>query len=256
MRRPRGRNPPPCTVDRHRTAAHAGNDERRRRHCSLGGVAPGDRAHPAPRRLGHPAAPLGSPARTSPLAGNRPPVDPVVPNRQRTRHPARRLAAATRQPLRGTGRNRARFPLRSGTPFAEHRIQSRHAQAGSRLLRPAGFGMPPRQLHQRREWPASPGALVPSGPAARPRRGAARSRLLERVDVRIPHALARDAHLRGHPAARDLHGIRPPPDPLRTARRHPLGHFRVRLQPGRCAPHLPVSPLRRSVAGHEAGTRR
>ena len=83
------------------------------------------------------------------------------------------------------------------------------------LLRPAGVGSPPGQLRRDRAGPAAPGALVRPGAAADDHPGRAGADLVERLDVRVPDAAARDADLRGHAARPDVPGGRRTSDRVR-----------------------------------------
>jgi len=87
----------------------------------------------------------------------------------------------------------------------------------------------------------------------RRRRGAA---VLERIDVRVPHADAGDAHLRQHAAGAGGARRGATPDPVRAAARRAVGHVGIRLQPHRRAPELPVPCLRCPGAGVAARARR
>jgi cyclic beta-1,2-glucan synthetase len=86
------------------------------------------------------------------------------------------------------------------------------------LLRSPRFGSALGELLRHRQGRRSPGALVPARARAGGRARRAVSRVVERLDVRVPDAAARHAQLSRHPAPALLRRRRESPD--RYGRRH------------------------------------
>ena len=88
-------------------------------------------------------------------------------------------------------------------------------------------------------------SLTPSG-------GVARAPVVERVDVRVPDAAARHAHVSRHAAARDLRRRRPAADPVRRPARRAVGHLRVGVSRAGSRRQLSIPRLRRARARAQA----
>ena len=93
--------------------------------------------------------------------------------------------------------------LRPGATSAGDRLQRRGAPARRKLLRPARIGSAVRELRRDRAGRAAAGELVRARPPAHVLRRRARPPVVERVDVRVPDAAARHAHVRQHAARPD-----------------------------------------------------
>ena len=107
-----------------------------------------------------------------------------------------------------------------------------------------------------RPGPGAAEALVRSRPPADEPWRRRQPDLVERLDVRVPHAAAVPAELREHAAGAGLPGRGVAPDRVRPATPRALGHFRVVLQRRRHEPGLSVPGVRRSRAGLQARTGR
>ena len=101
-----------------------------------------------------------------------------------------------------------------------------------------------------------PRSLVQARAIADAERRIARAPLVERVDVRVPDAAARDADVSGHAAARDLRRRRPAADPVRRAARRAVGHLGVRVSRAGSRGELSIPRLRRARARPQARARR
>ena len=126
--------------------------------------------------------------------------------------------------------HRARFSLRSRAAPVRDRLQRHRGPARPDLLRLACVGSAPGKFRRYRHAPRIAGALVQTGPAHDRRGAAPRARLMERVDVRVPHAAARDARLSAHASERDLPCGDQPAHRVRKSGRRSLGHLGVGLQ--------------------------
>ena len=92
------------------------------------------------------------------------------------------------------------------------RLQRGRRSARQLVLRPARVGSASGELRGDRHAQDFARALVQARSLADAERNVARAALLERVDVRVPHAAARDAQLSGHAARRDVRGGGRAPD--------------------------------------------
>ena len=170
---------------------------------------------------------------------------------------ARRARRAARRPRRRSRRgNRVRFPVRRGAPALLHRLQRHRRPARRVVLRHAGVGGAARELSGHRHRQDRPRSLVQARAIADAERRVARAPVVERVDVRVPDAAARDADLSGHAAARDLRRHRPAADPVRRAARRAVGHLGVRVPRAGSRRQLSIPRLRRARARPQARTRR
>ena len=113
-----------------------------------------------------------------------------------------------------------------------------------------------RLMQVRRDRPGAgaAGELVCPRAPAHVRRRRADSAVVERVDVRVPHAAPGDAHLREHAARSDLSGGGGATDRVWAAARRAVGHVGIRLQHGRRSSQLPVPRVRRARPGAQART--
>ena len=148
-----------------------------------------------------------------------------------------------------------RLPLRSGSAFAGHRVQRRRASARPELLRFARLRSAIREFRGDRAGTAAAGELVRARAPSHVLRRPASPPVVERLDVRVPDAAPRDAHVREHAARPDGSRFGGAPDRLREAARRALGHFGMRLQLRRCEPQLPIPRVRSSGPGIEARAR-
>ena len=103
---------------------------------------------------------------------------------------AERLAASRRRPGRG---NRVRVPVRPRAAAVLDRLQRHRRPARRLVLRHAGLRGAAGQLPGHRHRQDSARALVQARAIADAERRIARAALVERVDVRVPDAAARDA---------------------------------------------------------------
>ena len=87
------------------------------------------------------------------------------------------------------------------------------------LLRRIGLRSASRELRRHRHAPRVAGALVQAGPPDDAGRTASRARVVERVDVRVPHAASRHAQLSAHASSRDLPRGHQPPHRIREGGR-------------------------------------
>ena len=112
--------------------------------------------------------------------------------------PVRRPAGAPRGPRpalrRGGRRHGVEVPLRPPGRDLLHRFPARRRRGTGPprhlVLRPAGVGIPARQLHRHRPRRGAAGALVPALARAGERRGPLHPGVVERLDVRVPDAAA------------------------------------------------------------------
>ena len=129
--------------------------------------------------------------RRSAPADTEPRSDPARLKRSgsRFRGPRRGCRAAPPgRTVQRAGRSGLRLPLRPRTSPAGHRLQRRRSPPRRQLLRSARVGGAPGQLRRDRAGQAAPGALVQSGPAPHHVGGQAGAPVVERLDVRVPHA--------------------------------------------------------------------
>ena len=108
------------------------------------------------------------------------------------------------------------------------------------------------QFRRNRPGPDPSGQLVRPRPSADSGRRRPDPAVVERLDVRVPDAVAGDAEFPQHAARPDLQVIGTAPDRIRCPAQCTVGHFGVGLQYLRREPELPVPRLRRAGAGIEA----
>ena len=124
------------------------------------------------------------------------------------------------------------------------------------LLRPARLGSAPGQLHRHREGRRAAVTLVPAGAPGHECRRPPDAPVLERHDVRVPDAAARDEELPGDASRPDVPDGRAPAAGIRAGAGRALGHLGVGIQPHRPPRQLPVPRVRRARPRAQAGARR
>ena len=147
------------------------------------------------------------------------------------------------------GAGRLRLFVRPHAPSVGGGLQRGRAPPRQRPLRPAGQRGAAVQLCGHCPGRAAAGALVCPGPAPDCGRARAHAAVVERLDVRVPHAQPGAAGVCQHLAGADLPRRRAAPDGLRRSARRALGHFRVGLPHGGCGAQLPVPRLWRAGPG-------
>ena len=160
---------------------------------------------------------------------------PIPRSRRRPDRPCDPSRGARRRPRRRDG---VRVSLQRRAAALLDRLQRDRRTAGLVVLRHAGLGSAAGELRRDCHGPDPARALVQAralADAHRQRTGAA---VVERLDVRVLHAAARDARLSRHAPRRDLPRRRRAPDPVRTS---------ARACPG-------ASPSRRTTRRTSSGT--
>ena len=173
----------------------------------------------------------------------------------------RRAAGGPRPAVRSPReRDGLPVPVRHAAEDVRHRLPAGRRR-GTRtprsvLLRPARLRSAPGQLHRHREGRRAAGALVPAGAPGHECRRPPDAPVLERHDVRVPDAAARDEELPGDASRPDLPDGRAPAAGVRAGAGRALGHLRVGVQPHRPPRQLPVPRVRRARPRAQAGARR
>ncbi len=129
-----------------------------------------------------------------------------LPGRHRSESSRRAADGGNRAPraaMRCARPNGVRLSLRSGAASAGHRLQRRRAPARRELLRSARLRGAIREFRGDRAGTAAAGELVRARAPAHVVRGPASPSVVERLDVRVPDAAPRDAHVREHAARPD-----------------------------------------------------
>jgi hypothetical protein len=129
-----------------------------------------------------------------------------LPGRHRSESSRRAADGGNRAPgaaMRCARPDGVRFSLRSGSAFAGHRVQRRRTPARPELLRFARLRSTIREFRGDRTGTAAAGELVRPRAPSHVVRGPASPPVVERLDVRVPDAAPRDAHVRQHAARPD-----------------------------------------------------
>ncbi len=188
------------------------------------------------------SSPASTPATTCPTLGQ-------AGGRLR---PGRAHRAARASARHDDRRHRLRVPLRADAPALLDRLQRHRWAPRPVALRHAGLRGAPGQLPGDRDRTGPPGALVPPGPRAGARRHRPGVAVLERVDVRVPHAAAGDAQRPGHVDSRDVPVRGAGANRLLQALLGALGDLGVGVQRSRPGRQLSVQGLRRARARAQA----
>ncbi len=171
--------------------------------------------------------------------------------RRRVRHVV--AAQSSRAPVRSDHRgNGFLVSVRRRTQTLPDRLQRNRIACRRLVLRSACFRSTSGEFCRHCEGRCAATTLVPHGTCSYQSRWRASADLLDRHDVRISDAAARDAQLPGYALIRNLPNSSWPPDRIWSGAWRAVGHFGIGLQRARSSSQLSIRSVRRARTRSQA----